>query len=95
MDVKHIASLSALTLTAAEERLFARQFSQTLETVAVINELDTAHVDPLLQITGAKNITRPDRIDTARILTVDQALSQASRVHQTYFVVPRLIDRHG
>lgn len=91
MDVKHIANLANLSLTPAEEVKFADQFTQTLKTIDLINELDTSQVAPTSQVTGLENVSRPDAIDAARVLTQDQALSNAPHTHQGFFQVPAIL----
>lgn len=81
MDVKHVAKLANLSLTTDEEKKLAKQFAETLETVAVINELDTSSVDPTSQVTGLKNVTRPDEMDKSRIINIGR-----------YFKVPAIFD---
>lgn len=68
MDVKYIAKLANLHLTSTEETKFQKQFIDTLQTVDLINKLDTSHIQPTSQITGLVNIMREDTIDTSRIL---------------------------
>jgi len=64
MDVRHIARLANLTLTDAESRKFTSQFSDTLSTIDVINELDTSDTPITYQVTGLTNCFREDKIDT-------------------------------
>lgn len=81
MDVKNVAKLANLPLTAKEEKKFQKQFVQTLETIAIINELDTSKVEPTSQVTGLKNVIRTDKVDESRILKVGR-----------YFKVPAIFD---
>lgn len=59
-EVKHIAKLARLELTAEEEEKFSRQISSILEYVEKINSLDTKGIEPISQITGLENMTRED-----------------------------------
>lgn len=70
MDVKKVAKLANLTITDEEERKLAVQFEETLKTINIINELDTAGVDPISQVTGLVNVMRKDEIDKDRILNI-------------------------
>ncbi|MEA2064882.1 MAG: Asp-tRNA(Asn)/Glu-tRNA(Gln) amidotransferase subunit GatC [Patescibacteria group bacterium] len=64
-EVKHIAQLARLELTAEEEKKFSRQLSSILEYVEKINKLDTKNIEPISQVTGLKNVTREDnKIDS-------------------------------
>jgi aspartyl-tRNA(Asn)/glutamyl-tRNA(Gln) amidotransferase subunit C len=95
IDVSHVAKLANLPVAAADEQKFATQFTDTLKTVDLINELDTSNTPPTFQVTGLSNVTRPDQIDSTRILTQDQALSGATKTHNGYFMVPAVIDDNG
>lgn len=92
MDVKHVAKLANLTLTADEEDRFSRQFADTLKTIDQINELDTTGTAATPQVTGLTNVTRTDQIDASRVLSRESALSQAARSHNGYFVVPSVFE---
>lgn len=70
MDVKYVARLANLPITSDQEKKLARAFDQTLKTVDVIQKLNTSGVAPVSQVTGLVNITRPDKIDRARIIKV-------------------------
>jgi len=92
MDVSHVAKLANLVLKPGESDKFAKQFADTLDTVNLMNQLDTSSVQPTSQVTGLVNITRADEIDASRILSVEAALSNASSTHNGYFVVPAIFD---
>ncbi|HBC73075.1 MAG: Aspartyl/glutamyl-tRNA(Asn/Gln) amidotransferase subunit C [Candidatus Amesbacteria bacterium GW2011_GWB1_47_19] len=92
MDVRHIARLANLTLTDAESRKFTSQFSDTLSTIDVINELDTSDTPITYQVTGLTNCFREDKIDTGRILTQQAALSNSASIHNGYFMVSAIFE---
>ncbi len=92
MDVKHVAKLANLPLTETEEKKFTSQFSETLKTIAVINELDTTGVSPTFQVTGLTNVSREDKIDTNRILKQSQVLDQSPASYQGFIVVPSIFN---
>jgi len=83
MDVIAVAKLANLSVTPEEQKLLGLQFSETLKTVNLINELDTSEILPTSQVTGLTNIFREDIIDTARILPPPQE-------NQGFFVVPAI-----
>lgn len=90
MDINQIASLANLQLSPAQQQLFASQLDDTLKNISIINELDTRNILPTSQVTGLENVTRPDMVDTGRILSQKEALAQAHRVHQGFIVAPSL-----
>ena len=59
-EIKHIAKLARLELTAEEEEKFSRQISSILEYVEKIKKLDTKGVEPISQITGLEDVMRDD-----------------------------------
>lgn len=87
MDVSHIATLAGLTLSPEEVKKFTPQLEETLKTIEVINELDTSDILPTDQVTGLVNVMREDIVDTARILPVEVALSQAASRQHNFFVI--------
>ncbi|MDO8487860.1 MAG: Asp-tRNA(Asn)/Glu-tRNA(Gln) amidotransferase subunit GatC [bacterium] len=62
MDIKHVASLANLPLTAAEEQTYSPQLDQVLDYVQQLQQTDTAKVGETNQVTGTKNITRSDDV---------------------------------
>lgn len=61
-DVKHIAKLARLGLDESQIKKFAKQLDTIFAYVGVLNEVDTSHVEPTSQVTGLKNVTRPDEV---------------------------------
>jgi aspartyl-tRNA(Asn)/glutamyl-tRNA(Gln) amidotransferase subunit C len=93
-DVAKTASLANLTVSDSQKEVFADQFSATIDVINQLNELDTSNLKPTAQVTNLTNISRPDVIDTDRILSQEIALSQAKNTHNGFFVVPQLIDKN-
>lgn len=92
-DVKHMADLSAIPISNSEAEQLAEAFRETLATVANLKSVDTSDVDPTHQVTGLENITRPDVVNTTTMFTQQQALANAPRTHQGYFVVTQVLDK--
>lgn len=86
-SVKYIAKLANLSLTPAGITQFAQSLSAVLDLVSKIQSIDTAKVEPTSQVTGLTNITREDVVDKKRILTQKEALKNARRTHNGFFVV--------
>lgn len=91
-EVKKIAKLANLKLQDHEVDLFATQFTETVDVINELNEVDTSTVSATYQVTGLSNITREDVIETSRILPQEIALREAKLTHNGFFVVPRVID---
>jgi len=92
-QVLHIAKLANLTVSDSEAQELATGFDETLGYIKNLAEIDTSKVEPAHHVTGLENITREDEIDEARMLSQDQALANAAKTHQGYFVVPQVIDQ--
>ena len=90
--IQKIANLSKLELKEDEDEYFASQFNKTLETISELNKLDTNKIPEAYNITGLKNVFRDDVVDSSRVLTQDEALSGAKRIHNGFFVVKSIID---
>ena len=88
--VAYIASLANLSVTAQEQQNFATAFSQTLDEIEKLNDLDTKNVEPTHSVTGLKNVWREDEIDLSRQLTQEQALGQAKHKVHGFVVVDRV-----
>lgn len=91
-EVKKIGKLANLPLQDHEVQLFAQQFTQTLEVVNQLNDIDTGNTTATYQVNGLSNVTRADEVDRQRILPQSVALREAKNTHNGFFVVERLID---
>ncbi len=91
-EVKKIADLASLRLQPEEIGLFAQQFTQTIDVINQLSEIDTSDVPATYQVNNLVNVTREDKVDHDRILPQDIALREAKQTHDGFFVVPRVID---
>lgn len=92
-DVKKIAILAKIPVTDEEVKKLADGFNTTLEVVDTLFTVDVAGVPPTHQVTGLENVFREDEIDIAQTLTQDQALANAPKSYNGYFVVEQIIDQ--
>ncbi|MCA9340743.1 MAG: Asp-tRNA(Asn)/Glu-tRNA(Gln) amidotransferase subunit GatC [Candidatus Saccharibacteria bacterium] len=92
-QVAHIAQLAQIPITTTEQKNLADDFSETLQVIAELQTVPVAGIEPTHHVTGLSNVTREDRVTAGRMLTQEQALANAKRTYQGYFVVPRIIDR--
>jgi len=90
IDVKHLARLAKMKVSPAEAKKLSKGFKETLKTVSLLNKLDTSNIQSTFQVTGLKNVFRADKIDKSRTLSQKQALSNAKKTYQGYFVVPAI-----
>ncbi len=87
INVKHVAKLASLPVSLKEEKLFSKQFNQILEYIDSLEQVDTHSVEPTYQTLDSQtNIWREDEIENC--LTQKQALSQARKTYNGYFLTP-------
>lgn len=102
-EVRHVAALASLELTAEEEEHMERDLNAILGYIAELNELDTANVQPLSQITevlatpapGVDDAGQPHlRADLPRpSLPRATVMADAPATDGIFFKVPRVIER--
>ena len=92
--VEHIAELANIPLRIEEANNLAEGFNTTLKVVEKLTNLDTGNLPMTHQVTGLENVFREDRVEKERMFTQNEALANAKRKHDGYFVVERLIDNN-
>lgn len=61
-DVLKLAALSKLTLSDEEVEKLRGELSRILDYVEILNQVDVSGLEPTYQVTGLKNVSRPDDI---------------------------------
>ena len=61
-EVKKIANLARVEIDEKEAEKYSSELSDILGFVEKLNEADTDGVEPIAHITGAKNVTREDKV---------------------------------
>ena len=89
-DVKHLASLSALSLGDDEIEALREDIEAILGYVEQLNELDTTGVEPTYQVTGLENVWRDDAVQADNVTTT-QLLDLAADAHEQQFKVPKVL----
>jgi aspartyl-tRNA(Asn)/glutamyl-tRNA(Gln) amidotransferase subunit C len=91
-EVRRVAALARLKLSAAEEQLFAVQLSAILDQVGELGALDLAGVPPMTHALadGEAVALRPDLPVPG--LSAEEALGNAPARQGTCFKVPRIIE---
>ena len=92
VNVTHLAKLVNMPLKAEEEEKLQIGFDSTLKAVDELKKLPTAKTKSTFQVTKLQNVWREDVLQPERGLTQKQALSQAKKTYQGYFLVNRVID---
>lgn len=92
-EIAHVARLANLPISQEEIDTYTQNLSTVLAYISKINGLSTEEVPETNQVTGLTNIFRQDEIDTSRILSQAQALSNARQTHNGFFVVSAVINQ--
>ncbi len=99
-EVRHVAALASLDLTAAEEERMERDLNAILGYVAELNELDTANVLPLSQV--SEIFFRRDASEAEPGWRADEprpslprliVMADAPATDGIFFKVPKVIER--
>lgn len=93
-EVLHIARLARLDLKEEEVEKFSTQLSAVLDLFKKIDEIDLTDKPETSQVTGLKNITRPDEITCKEGLTCctsEELLSDAPSKDESSIKVPKII----
>ena len=95
-DVGRVAELAHLELTPEESGRMVTDLNAILDYVAELNELDTAGVQPLEQVSELETAATASvlRGDVVRP-SLDRAtvMAQAPETDQAFFKVPKVIER--
>jgi aspartyl/glutamyl-tRNA(Asn/Gln) amidotransferase C subunit len=94
MDVKKLATLSKLKIDKKEEGYFKKQFEETIKIIEEFNKLDTSKTSPTYIVTGTQNVLREDKIDSSKIFSQEDTLSNAKRTHNGFFVVDAILNEN-
>ena len=98
-EVRHVADLANLELTAEELPRMARDLNAILGHIAELNQLDTADVPPMAQVSEALGLAPANSGQTLRpdtvIPSVDRKLvmDEAPETDGRFFKVPKVIER--
>ncbi|TSC90435.1 MAG: aspartyl-tRNA(Asn)/glutamyl-tRNA (Gln) amidotransferase subunit C [Microgenomates group bacterium Gr01-1014_5] len=77
IDVKKVAKLGNLPLSADEERIYTDQLSKVLDYVELLDRADTKNVEPTYNPTESRNSLREDSVKPS--LSQEDALSNSPK----------------
>jgi len=89
-DVRWVAHLARLEMSAPELETMARQLSSILDYVNQLQQVNTEGVEPLAHPLPIHNVFRDDV--PAPCLTVDAALTNAPDRRGDFYAVPAVLD---
>jgi len=91
-EVRRIAQLARLKLSAEEERRFAEQLSAILGYVQQLEALDVSGVEPMTHALAAGEAAPLREDEVLPCLAPEEALAGAPAREGTFFKVPRIIE---
>ncbi len=91
-DVDAIAKLAKIPVTEDEKKTLAKGFTKVLGILGELKKVNVSGVEPTHQVTGLENVTREDEVDVTRMFTQDQALANAPKIYNGFFVVDRILE---
>jgi aspartyl-tRNA(Asn)/glutamyl-tRNA(Gln) amidotransferase subunit C len=91
-DVFKVALLANIPIDEKQARLLADGFTKTMKVVEELNSVPTDGIEPTHHTAGLENVMREDVVDESRMFTQKQALANAPRQHDGFFVVDLVID---
>lgn len=91
-DVQHLAKLANLPIDKSKYKKLQEQLGSILDYVRAVQTAPTENTPETTQVTGLSNVWREDVVDNERMLTQEEALSNAKRTHDGYFVVDAVIE---
>ena len=89
-QVRHVAALARLSLSAEEEQRYGQQLSAILDAVEQLKAVDTAHVEPTSHATLAAGLIRTDEVQVS--LPPEKSLANAPAKVGTNFAVPKILE---
>jgi aspartyl-tRNA(Asn)/glutamyl-tRNA(Gln) amidotransferase subunit C len=102
-EVRHVAALASLELTADEETRMERDLNAILGYVAELNELDTSSVEPMSQVSEVLTASGASAEQQSRAalrqdeprpsLQRSTVMADAPATDGAFFKVPKVIER--
>jgi aspartyl-tRNA(Asn)/glutamyl-tRNA(Gln) amidotransferase subunit C len=89
-DVNYVASLAKIAITPEEAKQFTKELDAILGYVKQLEAVDTSGLEPTYQVTGLKNVMRPDEaIDYGT--TQEDLLKNAPHSRDGAIEVPKVL----
>lgn len=88
-DVEYVAELARLSFDEDEKEAFVEDLNSILNYVDQLSELDTDHIDIVVNPYYIENVYREDEIETS--MDLQDVLKNAPETLEEYVVVPKVI----
>jgi len=90
-NVRHLAKLANLSLSPEEAVRMATELEAIVGYVAQLQAVDTTGVEPIANVMGLSNVSRPDV--AGAMLSQKQVLANAPQKNEVAFLVPKVVER--
>jgi aspartyl-tRNA(Asn)/glutamyl-tRNA(Gln) amidotransferase subunit C len=90
IDVKYVAHLARLSLSAEEERNISAQLGDILGYIEKLKEVDVTGVEPTAHAFPLVNVVRPDEVRPS--ISNEEALRNAPAAANGLFIVPKIVE---
>ncbi|MEI8044881.1 MAG: Asp-tRNA(Asn)/Glu-tRNA(Gln) amidotransferase subunit GatC [Verrucomicrobiota bacterium] len=90
IDVKYVAHLARLSLSADEEQKIGAQLGNILGYIEKLKQVDVTGVEPTAHAFPLVNVTRADEVRPS--LTNEEALRNAPAAANGLFMVPKIVE---
>ena len=90
MDIKYVAHLARIALSAEEEEKLGAQLGNILGYIEKLNQLDVSTVEPTAHAVPLTNVTREDEVRPS--LSNEEALHNAPAKANGLFLVPKIVE---
>ena len=92
-DVSYVADLANLELTDQERRRMVKDLNSILDYIDRLNELDTANVPPMAQVSAAGDQRNLREDELRPCLPHAEAMKNAPQTDGEFFKVPKVIEK--
>lgn len=89
-QVYHIANLARLEINEEEAAQFTNELDQILQMAEVLNELDTAEIEPTSHVFDQKNVMREDVPEKG--LSLDEVMKNVPEHEGGHIKVPAILE---
>ncbi len=89
-DIKYVARLARITLSADEEQKLGAQLAGILGYIEKLKQLDVSNVEPTAHAVPLVNVFRRDEITAS--LSNEEALRNAPAKANGLFIVPKIVE---
>ncbi|MDO5715156.1 MAG: Asp-tRNA(Asn)/Glu-tRNA(Gln) amidotransferase subunit GatC [Tissierellia bacterium] len=89
-EIKHIANIAQIDFSDEKLNEFQDSFSETMDLIDKIKNIDTEGVERVFQVNGTENNLREDKVQQS--LGQEKALSNTEEKKYGYFKLMKFID---